>query len=187
LVVQTTLDVGIEQAARTSLEQGLRDLDERHGYRGPIAHLKPAEAAAKLKALAKTQADPRPGDTYDAVVTGVTDTTLAVDLGGWQGTVELSLTEDRINAQHKKPSERFAANDLVRVRLAPEIVKPHGCALELGPQAAMVVIDPTNRHVLAVVGGFDFQVGGFDRAVRAKRQPGSPMKPYLYAAAPNSR
>jgi penicillin-binding protein 1A len=199
LTVQTTLDVGLEQAARAALEQGLRDLDERHGYRGPIARLKPAEVAAKLKALARTQADPRPGETYDAIVTQVTDTTLGVDLGGWQGTVELALTEDRINPQHRKAGERFAAGDLVRVRLAPEVaaaagLRPggdtersaHTCVLELGPQAAMVAIDPTNRHVLAVVGGYDFQIGGFDRAVRAKRQPGSSFKPYLYAAALDS-
>jgi penicillin-binding protein 1A len=50
----------------------------------------------------------------------------------------------------------------------------------------MVVIDPASRHVLAVVGGYDFQVGGFDRALRAKRQPGSSFKPYLYAVALDS-
>jgi len=36
LVVKTTLDVGLQQAARASLEAGLRALDERHGYRGQI-------------------------------------------------------------------------------------------------------------------------------------------------------
>jgi penicillin-binding protein 1A len=37
--------------------------------------------------------------------------------------------------------------------------------------------------VLAMIGGYDFRVGGFNRALRAKRQPGSSFKPYVYAAA----
>jgi penicillin-binding protein 1A len=188
LTVQTTLDVGLEEAARASLENGLRALDERHGYRGPIARLKPDAAAAKVKALTQTLAgaEAKVGETYDAVITAVSDEKheLSADLGGWQGTVPLELSGDeRLNPTHKKPSERFAAGDLVRVRRAPEIVKPNALALELGPQAAIVVIDPTTRNVLALVGGYDFHVGGFDRAVRAKRQPGSSFKPYVYAAA----
>jgi penicillin-binding protein 1A len=189
LTVQTTLDVGLQQAARAALEQGLRDLDARHGYRGAEARLKPADAVAKIKALTKELGGaPKVGETYAAVVTEVSDAaqTLSVDLGGWTGVVGLEGADGRLNPQHKKPSERFAAGDLVHVRLAPEVVKPHACALELGPQAAMVVIDPTNRHVLAVVGGYDFQVGAFDRALRAKRQPGSSFKPYLYATALDS-
>jgi len=37
--------------------------------------------------------------------------------------------------------------------------------------------------VLALVGGYDFHAGGFDRAQRAGRQPGSSFKPFVYAAA----
>jgi penicillin-binding protein 1A len=55
--------------------------------------------------------------------------------------------------------------------------------LELGPQAAAVVIDPTTREVKAIVGGYGYRPGSFDRAVTAKRQPGSSFKPFLYAAA----
>src|SRR5215470_17420511 len=191
LVVRTTLDVGLQQAARASLEAGLRALDERHGYRGPMAKLKPADVPGKLKALAKElpAGGPRVGDTYDGVVTAVSDEKkeLTIDLGGWQGTVFLGLGGDeRLNPAKKKPGERFAPNDLVKVRRAPEIIKPNALALELGPQAAMVVLDPTNRHVLAMIGGYDFQTGGFNRALRAKRQPGSSFKPYVYAAALDS-
>lgn len=188
LTVKTTLDVGLESAARQALEAGLRAVDERHGYRGPITHLKPGDVAGKLKALAKELpgGGPRVGDTYEGVVTAVSDEKkeLSVDCGGWQGTVPLELGGDeRLNPQKKKPSERFTAGDLVKVRRAPEIIKPNALALELGPQAAMVVIDPQNRHVLAMIGGYDFRVGGFNRALRAKRQPGSSFKPYVYAAA----
>ena len=75
----------------------------------------------------------------------------------------------------------------MRVRLADE--RPHKedgplpLALELGPQAAMVVMDPITREVLALVGGYDYHAGGFDRSQRAHRQPGSAFKPIIYGAA----
>jgi penicillin-binding protein 1A len=47
----------------------------------------------------------------------------------------------------------------------------------------MVVLDPQSREILAVVGGYAFRAGGFDRTIRAVRQPGSAFKPFLYAAA----
>ncbi len=193
LTVKTTLDVGLQKAARASLEKGLRELDGRQGYRGPIERLKPEKAVDRLKLLAKklAGATPRAGETYEAVVTEVSDAdkTLVVDLGGWRGAVLLEgPADERINPDGKKPTERFQAGDVVRVRTDASLPKPKGridgaVALELGPQAAMVVIDPVTRNVLAMVGGYDYELGGFNRALRAKRQPGSAFKPILYATA----
>jgi len=50
-------------------------------------------------------------------------------------------------------------------------------------QAALVALDPATGDVLALVGGRDFGQFPFNRAVNAKRQPGSAFKPILYAAA----
>jgi 1A family penicillin-binding protein len=50
-------------------------------------------------------------------------------------------------------------------------------------QAALVAIDPQSGNLLAMVGGSDFAVTPFNRAVRSKRQPGSAFKPFVYAAA----
>jgi penicillin-binding protein 1A len=47
----------------------------------------------------------------------------------------------------------------------------------------MVVLDPRTREVLALVGGYGYKPGGFDRAQRALRQAGSAFKPFVYAAA----
>ncbi|MEO8212978.1 MAG: penicillin-binding transpeptidase domain-containing protein [Myxococcales bacterium] len=57
----------------------------------------------------------------------------------------------------------------------------------MGPQAAMVVMNPVTRQILALVGGYDFRPGGFDRSSRAARLPGSAFKPIVYAAAIESR
>ena len=47
----------------------------------------------------------------------------------------------------------------------------------------LVAMDPHTGRVLAVVGGFSFAMSQFDRAIQAKRQPGSSFKPFVYAAA----
>jgi penicillin-binding protein 1A len=47
----------------------------------------------------------------------------------------------------------------------------------------MVVLDPRDGAIRALVGGFDFRRSKFNRAVQAKRQPGSGFKPFIYSAA----
>jgi penicillin-binding protein 1A len=49
-------------------------------------------------------------------------------------------------------------------------------------EGALVAIDPNNGHVLALVGGGNFNKSQFNRAVQAMRQPGSSFKPFIYAA-----
>jgi penicillin-binding protein 1A len=51
------------------------------------------------------------------------------------------------------------------------------------PQAAMVVMETGSGRVRAVVGGADFAISQFDRAIQARRQPGSSFKPIVFAAA----
>jgi penicillin-binding protein 1A len=50
-------------------------------------------------------------------------------------------------------------------------------------QIAFVALNHRNGHILAMVGGRDFQKTKFNRATQAKRQPGSAFKPFLYTAA----
>jgi penicillin-binding protein 1A len=50
-------------------------------------------------------------------------------------------------------------------------------------QVAMVSMDPSNGNILAMIGGRDFEKSKFNRAVQAKRQPGSAFKPFIYTAA----
>ena len=50
-------------------------------------------------------------------------------------------------------------------------------------QGALVTLDAATGHVLAMVGGRDFQDSKFNRAVQTRRQAGSTFKPFVYAAA----
>jgi 1A family penicillin-binding protein len=51
------------------------------------------------------------------------------------------------------------------------------------PEGAIVTIEPQTGYVRAIVGGYDFFRSEFNRAVQAKRQPGSAFKPFVYMAA----
>ena len=52
-----------------------------------------------------------------------------------------------------------------------------------GLEAAIVALDPRTGNILAMVGGGDYMRSTFNRATRARRQPGSAFKPFVYAAA----
>jgi penicillin-binding protein 1A len=51
------------------------------------------------------------------------------------------------------------------------------------PEGAVVTIEPQTGYVRAIVGGYDFFRSEFNRAVQARRQPGSAFKPFVYIAA----
>jgi penicillin-binding protein 2D len=50
-------------------------------------------------------------------------------------------------------------------------------------QGALVVLDPATGDVRALIGGRDYSTAPFNRAVLARRQPGSAFKPFVYAEA----
>ena len=63
-----------------------------------------------------------------------------------------------------------------------------GAIKNIGPyegfgQAAMVVIDPKNGEIRAMVGGDDYKKSQFNRATQAQRQPGSSFKTIVYTTA----
>ncbi|UCD55953.1 MAG: hypothetical protein JSV16_08825, partial [Candidatus Hydrogenedentota bacterium] len=50
-------------------------------------------------------------------------------------------------------------------------------------QVALVAIDPRSGEIRAMLGGRDFEKSEFNRAVQARRQPGSGFKPFIWATA----
>jgi penicillin-binding protein 1B len=55
---------------------------------------------------------------------------------------------------------------------------------KVGPaQAALIAVDPHTGDVLAMVGGRSYNQSQYNRAVQARRQPGSVFKPFVYLAA----
>ena len=75
-----------------------------------------------------------------------------------------------------------AAEEAVR-RQADAIDGVTGRARRDTLQGALVALDPRTGELRAVVGGRRYVPGGFNRALVARRQPGSAFKPFVYAAA----
>jgi penicillin-binding protein 1A len=59
---------------------------------------------------------------------------------------------------------------------------PHYSA-EVQPEAALVTLDPKNGAILSMVGGRNYPTSPLNRSVKAYRQPGSALKPFVYATA----
>ena len=79
--------------------------------------------------------------------------------------------------------EVTAALDLELQKQAEQILREGVKRIAPGLQGALVCLDPATGDVLAAVGGIDVAQSGFNRAFAARRQPGSAIKPLIYAAA----
>jgi len=77
----------------------------------------------------------------------------------------------------------FTAMDLGLQKQAEQVLRDGVKRLAPGLQGALVCLDPTTGDVLAAVGGVDENSKSVNRAFYSKRQPGSAIKPVIYAAA----
>lgn len=66
--------------------------------------------------------------------------------------------------------------------LLQKIEDGYWLAQEPEAQASLVSFDPQNGELKALVGGYDFDLSKYNRAVQADRQPGSSFKPFVYSA-----
>ena len=74
--------------------------------------------------------------------------------------------------------------DLNMQRMAEETVRRNHSRLRIrADQMALVAVDPRTHFVKAIVGGVDYSSSQFNRAVQARRQPGSSFKPFVYYTA----
>ncbi|GAB4281020.1 MAG: PBP1A family penicillin-binding protein [Deferrisomatales bacterium] len=179
LRVVTAMDSPLQRAARRALRLGLEEVDRRQGYRGPVDHRDPSDPGPFAQGP-----PPEPGDRSLALVVDRRPEGLVVLAGGTR--FFLSGKSLGWALERGEPlEERFRAGDVVL------------CAFEEGPEGAvearltqdplvegaLVCLDPRTGEVLACVGGYDFARSQFNRAVQARRQPGSAIKPLIYAAA----
>jgi penicillin-binding protein 1A len=188
--IYTTIDPRMQTAANTAVRQGLLDYDRRHGWRGPKKKVQ-LPANNDVTVLDELIADQdASGPVVPAVVLDVQDKSARVyarDAGivtlPWEG---LSWARPKINGRlgktPKTASELLTRGDVIHVTLlpTPKLAQIPEAA------AALVAISPTDGAITALVGGFDYfdpSAGKFNRAIQAKRQPGSGFKPFLYSAA----
>ncbi|MCK5796354.1 MAG: PBP1A family penicillin-binding protein [Deltaproteobacteria bacterium] len=181
--VRASVDVKFQIAAREALRSGLQAIDRRQGYRRRIRHLKGRSLKRMFARLARKQKKMRPRRSYRAIVSAIDDAkeTLVVDLGSRRATV--SVSDERYNPQGHVPSRRFKVGDLLRLRAEAGSKGSLAFVFDPGPQGALVSIDPRTGDVVALVSGYRYHPGDFNRALQAARQPGSAFKPFVYGAA----
>ncbi len=194
LRVHTTIVARMQAAARRAVERGLDAVDRRQ-HVASVRHPKPKAAARILEKQVSRRRGraPRPGRVILGVVRSVAGQAYLLDLGGgYEGELPFdSLTryldpkKRRGKKRRARPAgELFRPGDLLRVMVLERSKDgPARLAPALGPEAALVAIDPETRGVLAMVGGDPRVPGRFNRAVNALRQPGSSFKPFVYIAA----
>src|SRR5690606_32161487 len=88
-------------------------------------------------------------------------------------TARLTGLPDALRAGHVIAAAP-AARGVYAVRTIPEV------------SGGMVVESPATGRVVALQGGFDAGLGAFNRATQALRQPGSTIKPFVYATGLDS-
>lgn len=197
LQIYTAVDTEAQKAARREIDKGLRALDKRRGYRGPLEQLTP-EGAKEWIAHRTTAEAPFPGELREAVVTAVDDVAGEVHLhlgpragvirmAGMQWARPLDPVSGRTAGRLEKPGQILAVNDLVQVRVEAvgQDDAPVDVALEQVPkvEGALLCLENETGQVKAMIGGRDFAASQFNRAVQSRRQPGSAFKPIIYAAA----
>ncbi len=200
LSVRTTLDVKLQKIGRRVLIDGLVAFDrERGGWRGPYnqkrievagnwgvplseieipADLAPWRLAVVLSVdRSKARVGLRPPRAPDgSLVTEREEVDIALDEVKWakvNGKAPKAVTDvlspgDVIWVAPKSPDQPAGVWSLMQI---PEV------------GGGLIALDPHTGKVHAVVGGFSFAQSQFDRALQAKRQPGSSYKPFVYAAA----
>jgi len=196
LSVRTTLDPNLQRMARKALIDGLVAFDREKGWRGPVQKIDIAGdwgAALTGIEVAGDLAPWRLGVVLEVqktkAVVGLrparqADGSLVAD----REAVEIPFEEmkwARTRATPKVVTDVLTAGDVIWV--APkDPAKPAGTwSLMQIPEVGggLVAMDPHTGRVHAVVGGFSFATSQFDRALQAKRQPGSSFKPLVYTAA----
>jgi penicillin-binding protein 1A len=200
LQVYTTLSLAEQQVATAVLQEGLRQLDKRQGYRGPIRRgVSPDEVSAKrVSDGASADAPLRPGEIIEAVVAKVGKDELTVLARGLTGRIaagDLMWARRRLKGpdpiKHVKdtgartPGQLFKVGDVIEVSVKKMVGDVAQMTLEQTPivEGALLSLDPRTGAVRAMIGGYDFQRSEYNRATSARRQPGSAFKPMIYAAA----
>ncbi len=187
--VYTTIDSDRQAAANRALRRALLAYDRRHGYRGPErridlpADIAPEQAARELRSI------PSLGGLPPALVLSIDEKSFEAVLRDgrvvqvdWEGMAwaRPDLGENRLGPKPKTASDILARGDLIRL-------EEDGDAWRLAQppklEGALVSLNPDDGAIQALAGGFDFRRSKFNRAVQARRQPGSSFKPVIYSAA----
>ena len=176
LVIKTSLNSDLQNLAKESLVKGLIQYDKNQGWRGVIGNLN--EYNTKFESVIKKIKNPFPNKWFLTKIEKVGSDKLFLlseNLNNIEVDLSLPINKWLDNKKFEKDDllfiEKYKLSYVIR-----QIPNVNG---------AILVIDPFSGDVLAMSGGFSFELSQFNRSTQAKRQPGSAFKPFVYVSALN--
>ncbi|MCY3996780.1 MAG: PBP1A family penicillin-binding protein [Rhodobacter sp.] len=206
LSIRATMDPDLQNEASKALRLALEGYDRDAGvWRGTGLRLEAealVEEAEWREALHRMDLPRDIDGWYPAVVLDVEDTAARIGIEGvaddgnghWILAEDVTWARKRLANGALTPKARVAGDlleegDVIHVRpLTDSGGSSVSWSLRQVPeiQGAFMAMDVNTGRVLAMQGGFSYQVSAFNRATQATRQPGSSFKPFVYAAALDS-
>ena len=179
--VYTTIDSHYQQYANTAVQDALLEFDKAHGYRGPAAHVRLnatpiSETLKSYPSYERLQPALIMKVTADEAIAQTSTETVTIP---WS---HMEWAKKRVNNKREaeNPLELLTPGDIVYIQHSSR-----GTYLGQPPEVggALIAMDPRDGSVLAMVGGYDYQLTKFNRVTQALRQPGSVFKPFIYLSA----
>lgn len=191
IIVRTSIIPDLQRSARLAVRKGVIEVEMRQGtYRGPVRGVSQPDGTVvpfsdadkgRMFAFQSNQLAWKgyePYELYWAEVVGLNP--LIVKLGSRR--IELGPASYAwINPKGKwNPSGHLRQGDMIML-----CHTPRGFEISQQPmvQGVLMAFDLERGGILAMVGGVDYSQSQFNRAIYARRQSGSAIKPFIYAAA----
>ena len=165
LWVRTSLDVELQDAARKALRAGLVRYHGNRGWSGPVATID-FDDGPWASQLASSNLAVNYDDWRVGVVTSRSGSSATIGFSDGEE-APLSVLPDKLKAGDVIAVSQ--SGNGYRVRTLPEA------------QGGLLVQQAQTGRVVAMQGGFDHRLSDFNRATQAERQPGSTIKPFVYA------
>jgi penicillin-binding protein 1A len=162
--IYTTIDKDLQEHARQVLEKGIYRVAKANG----IPAL-PADYYTAEKLYKEQKVDTKPGKVLIGKIK---------DVQGGEYVVEIGDKEFKA----EKGDLTFEKGDYVFVRFY-QAKKELRWEVLPDLQGALVALDAKTGAIRAMVGGYSYMRSPYNRAVYAKRQPGSAIKPIIYLSA----
>ncbi len=178
LTIISCMDSEIQKQAQHSLRSGLLRHDKKNGYRGPLSKINIKNWQKELNEVSCQKIS----NTELAVILDMQDLTVKIGLcDGSTSSINLQKISWLQNMiEPEELTTLFSIGDVLLVTL-----KNRAYLIEQFPEnnGAIIVIEPDSGKVIALEGGYDFNISQFDRATQATRQIGSLIKPFIYLSA----
>jgi penicillin-binding protein 1A len=181
ITIRTSIIPELQDAAELAVKKGVIELEMRQGtYRGPVKGLDKTQVE-DIMAFQKNRIEWEGLINYELYYGEVTSVSpLKVNLGTKIIDLPPKAYEWITPVKKWDPAGTLKPGDLIRV-----LSTGKDFILTQDPliQSALVAFDLSGSKLIAIVGGVDYSKSQFNRAVSAKRQSGSSIKPFIYAAA----